>query len=133
MAGSQLEAVSAEVFTSRITSRGTSKSLEQSASSWDMYGETPDPSKALRLDARHTLVRYTKIPSWLCQASLDFVVNRSDSKARGVSRGALQSISWIYVPFICDQTKRDRRLITHLLLARVFRHDFLFQSCNRHS
>ena len=29
---------------------------------------------------------------------------------------------------IRDQTKRNRRLITHLLLARVFRHEFLFQS-----
>ena len=131
MAGSQLEAVSAEVFTSRITSRGTSKSLEQCAKASKLLGyvrRNTSPSKALRLDARHTLVRYTKIPSWLCQASLDFVVNRSYSKARGVSRGALQSISWIYVPFICDQTKRNRRLITHLLLARVFRHEFLFQS-----
>ena len=46
------------VFTSRITSRGINKSMCNAlkpAGSWDMYGETPDSSKALRLDARHTL------------------------------------------------------------------------------
>ena len=39
------------------------------------------------------------------------------------------------LPFIYDQTYRDRitKPITYLLLARVFRHDFLFQSCNWHS
>ena len=62
MAGSQLEVVSAAenilVFTSRITARGISKSISNAptpAGSWDMYGETPDSSKALRLDSRHTL------------------------------------------------------------------------------
>ena len=40
MAGSQLEAVSAEVFTSRITSRGTSKSLEQCAKASKLLGCT---------------------------------------------------------------------------------------------
>ena len=46
------------VFTSRITSRGISKSMNNAlrpAGSWDMYGETPDSSKALWLDAWHTL------------------------------------------------------------------------------
>ena len=46
------------VFTSRITSRGISKSMckvLRPAESWDMYGEAPDSSKALRLDARYTL------------------------------------------------------------------------------
>ena len=38
LAGSQLEAVSAEVFTSRITSRGTSKSLEQCAKASKLLG-----------------------------------------------------------------------------------------------
>ena len=62
MAGSQLEVVSAAEkileFTSRITARRISKSMSNAlspAGSWDIYGETPDSSKALRLDARHTL------------------------------------------------------------------------------
>ena len=38
MASSQLEAVSAEVFTLRITSRGTSKSLEQCAKASKLLG-----------------------------------------------------------------------------------------------
>ena len=62
MAGSQLEVVSTEKdlgqFTSRITSRGISKSMCNAlrpVGSWDMYGETPDSSKPLRVDAWHAL------------------------------------------------------------------------------
>ena len=47
-----------------------------------MCGETPDFSKAPRLDARHSLIYPSKIPSWLCHASLDSAVNRPNSKAR---------------------------------------------------
>ena len=46
------------LFTSWITSRGISKSMCNAlrpAGSWDMYGETLNSSKALRLNARHTL------------------------------------------------------------------------------
>ena len=62
LAGSQLEIVCAEkdlgVYTARITSRGISKSMNNAlrpAGSWDMFRETLDSSKALRLDAPHTL------------------------------------------------------------------------------
>ena len=62
MAGSQLEVVSAAekilVFTSRITTRGKSKSMSNAlrdAGFWDMYRETADSTNALRLDVRHTL------------------------------------------------------------------------------
>ena len=62
MAGSQLEVVSAEkdlgVYIT-VTSRGISKAMcnaLRTAGFWEIYGETPDSSKALRLDARHTLL-----------------------------------------------------------------------------
>ena len=91
-----------------------------------MYGETPDSSKALRLDARHNnLVRshlgYAK-QVWIPQ-SIDLI-----RKLERVQRRATKYI--LDLPFICDQTEtyRDRLtklnlIITNLLLARVFRHE----------
>ena len=66
-----------------------------------MCGETPDFSKAPRLDARHSLIYPSKIPSWLCHASLDSAVNRPNSKAERVQRRATKYI--LDLPFICDQ------------------------------
>ena len=46
------------VFTSRLTPRGISRSMRNAlrpAGSWDIYGETLDSSKVLRLDVQHTL------------------------------------------------------------------------------
>ena len=54
MAGSQLEVVCAEKDLSREISKSMCNALRP-AGSWDMYGELLDSSKALRLDAGHTL------------------------------------------------------------------------------
>ena len=62
MAGSQLEVDSAEKdLTSLITSRRISKSMcnalkdQQAPGIYTEKNQTPDSSKALRLDTRHTL------------------------------------------------------------------------------
>ena len=41
----------------------------------------------------------SKIPSWLCHASLDSAVNRPDSKARGRPE-ARYKVYWIYYSFV---------------------------------
>ena len=71
----------------------------------------------------------------LYHASVDSAVNRPDSKAESVSRGALQIISWIYHSFV---TKQRHRLMNLNLLPISHWHEFLdmiffFQSCNRKS
>ena len=61
MAGSQREVVSAEkdlgvYITDNLTwNKLVNVQGAKATRSWDMYGETPDSSKVLRLDTRHTL------------------------------------------------------------------------------
>ena len=112
------------MFTSRITSCGISKSVCNAlrpAGSWDMYGETLDSSKALRLDVWYTL---NLVRSHLGYATQVWTLQSIDLiwKLKHVQRRATKYI--LDLPFICDQTYGDTLMNLNLLPISYW-HEFL--------
>ena len=64
-----------------------------------MYGETPATRLVKSITVRHGILYPSKIPPWLCHASLDSPVNRPDSKARACPE-ARYKVYWIYHSFV---------------------------------
>ena len=122
------------MFTSRIPSRGISKSMidEQCTKASRLLGYVRRNTRLVKSIMVRRLAYLTLVRSHLGYATQVWTPQSIDliRKLERVQRCATKHI--LNVPFICDETYRDTLMKLNLLLIsywhrQVFRHDFLFK------